>query len=585
MKLIIGIGGTGIRVAHTALHLLASGVYKSKETVHFIALDKDTNNGNASKAESAHSFYKKATVYVSQIDSRIDALWQDIKLDDKEGGYLSSLGGQGSGTTQEKMPEKLNRRFKETNDSLLLNWLFSEEDQDISLEDGFKQKPAVGALYFETIIRKFKDRVLTPIFDSLPANEQLHVFLCGSLFGGTGAALIYQVAKCIRDISKSDLYTCAPRVCIGGAMMLPYFMLPLLDSKEINRREEHNEFRLQTRDLIPIAQTALASYSAMDINKLVRTKENATETSKGDVAFDALYPLGLYPPCNNISDYDEGVRNTKSREATERNYQSGGGQQKSRPTLTDLLAAQAACHFFTLADTHRPNDENDALMPKEDKTSNLFITRFGNSNKLTAICWDNLPNGAELRKRLLVTLKFSLYVTTYLAPLHVLAKKKGKTEYLSYLDKEYSGEKGQTKSLESADNALKDVFNYALQFIEFIYNVAATNDGNVGSLVCELLDTDNLKLVLDGVKGFYEKGKRVSEKPEYYLGLAEKPFNKENSGLCNPTGNGPAATDAECYDAETIFDLVSKEKPKRAATTSDFFSRVYHACEMTMGGN
>ena len=569
MKLIIGIGGTGIRAAHTALHLLASDVYKSKEVkevVHFIALDKDTNNGNAQDAGETHAYFQGASAFVPQLASHTFK-WKDIKLDDKEGGYLRSLAGQGVGPGEKKMPEKLNRRFKETNDPLLLNWLFSTEDQEASLEDGFKQKPAIGALYFETVRENFCVDALYPIFGSLQTNEQLHVFLYGSLFGGTGAALIYQVAKCIRDTSKLPRYNFPERVCIGGAMMLPYFMLPLLDKDEFERRKRDNKFRLQTKDLIPIAQTALASYNAMDINELVRTKENEAEAGQGNVVFDALYPLGLYPQCNNISDSDEGVRNTDNLAATTKNYQSGGGQQKGRPTLVDLLAAQAMCHFFSMADTHRPSKPTgDLLLPGEVATSNLFITRFSNDCELNSIGWGNLPDGEVLRRQLLVMLKFSLYITTYLAPRYELAKKKEKTEYTAYLDRDYA--KGRNgKNLEIAGKALESVFHYAVRFMEFLLTVATTNNGSVGNLACALLDTDNLKLAIDGVKAFYDEDKRPSQAPEYYSDLA-KPFNRDNSGLCNPTENGPLETNAEAqaqgYDGETIFNLVSKQKQAAA---------------------
>jgi len=350
-------------------------------------------------------------------------------------------------------------------------------------------------------------------------------------------------------------------VFVGGAFMEPYFMIPPL-TKSFEEKKAAGDFRLRTDDLIPATQKALAYYAT--IPNLYATESNFDNSGEDHFIFDALYPLGLYPLCNNIK---------KSGDLDEGDFVKGQDAQRSLYSLADMLAALALCDFLSRA------AKGQAAIKPTKNTHNLMNTKLKHLAKnpstyeITPFAWDNLPNSAEVKERLIAMAKFAIYTTSYLCP-----------EYFeAVVDEDNSGirksELGrQIKRLhKSVDDqeTIKAVFTQAKQFLDFIRDVAATNAGNGKSRLTELFDVDGLDHLL---KTLGEDIRTAAGSQQALRDYSTERFDMSHGGLVFGTDKRtPISDERLAYNPERIRTVYTalKQKPGNAA---EFFSGVYDAC-------
>jgi hypothetical protein len=567
VKIIIGIGGTGIRIAGACVHLLAANAYETDEEVLVLKVDKDTNNGNKTETDGILNAYIAAR---DAIKTQKQPMFK---------ANLTVLDWTLDKTLGERENQSIDERFHEPNDDRLKDLLFHPHDQTRGLKDGFEQRPTIGALYFEEFKDGLKeDNVLGRMVTVLRNNQDqaVSVYICGSLFGGTGASLCINIAKYIRNYAKENMLP-DNRIYIAGALMLPYFAIPTLDDQDLAERKSRGVFALQSQDLLGITRTALDSYDAIGIHTLVRTDQNTADFAQFKVIFDAIYPIGYDPKCDNIPP-----------EKTER-FVKGGANQKSNFSLCELLAAQGMCHFFRLADSQKQTAERSAaekLIPPNQE-SNVFVVRFGNQaqGQLESIGWENLPDGKDLRNCLLAMMKYALYVTTYLAPRHLQASKKAKAEYLNKLEKVWQKPKEQGKkgsnpdqNINAAENQLQDEFSYCQKYLEFLLQTAKTNNGG-NAVICSLFDAQNLQKVYNTIVRVNTSNAPDSEDISKTVDNA---FCAAQGGLITAGQELETNAAALSYCADIIDDKLRMCKPKLCQTPGELFARIYSACAETM---
>ena len=547
--IVIDIGGTGARCAAAAMYALTSGLAESSgfarkfgTKINFLHIDKDEKNGTGRASETAIKNYRNMYIRMAgqkaKMPASYDVDWGFWKINEFRSNDANS-----------------NLREVFPNEEDLLNLLFADEDQTRRLDCGFEQRPALGAVYFARIQDSLEEKIADYMLNN---TDDVAVFIFASAFGGCGASMFMHVAKFVREkFSGSNLF-------IGGAFMEPYFLIPpLKDSFEA--KKVNGDFRLQTDDLIPATQKAFTYYGTME--NLFASDSNYANTGEDEhYIFDALYPLGLYPLCNNIK---------KSGDLKEEDFHKGNDKQKSLYSLADLLAALAFCDFLG-----RATNGGDSPFKPEDGTHNLMNTKLkhiakgASTYEISPLTWENLPNGTEVKRRLLAMVKFALYTMCYLFPEYYSALSSGDRRGVnnSELGKQFN--RNQLSRSKEDQDTVEAVFTHSKQFIDFIRDIAATNAGNRNSQLTELLDVPGLDVLIKTLGDDMETAAKMKQELLDHTG---RRFGLECSGLVFGTDKGIRVTDEHlAYIPELIRTAyTSNQRPGDAA---EFFARVYDAC-------
>lgn len=310
------IGGTGARVAEVAAHLCAMKMIKKVddlEPIEFIIVDKDDSCGGTTQAKET----------IGNI-STLSGLTKTRKLDDAETigfcnhklniaswNFSSALSNICNNINNPKLAQVLG---SDADDKLVMRAFYNEEARETDTEKGFYGKPSLGTSIFEYMLSTANqnNNILDPVRQFLDGNDnnRARVFIIGSIFGGTGAAVFSNLAAYMRkhfERRNKDLL-------VSGVLLLPYFSFgtrdgaddgtPLIDSGYFGKK----------------SYLALSQYAQSE--HLMRKKVN------DNGSFDSLYICGQ-DPLHVVG-----------------GYANGGQGQKNHFDLVDLIAADAMVDFF-----------------------------------------------------------------------------------------------------------------------------------------------------------------------------------------------------------------------------------------------
>lgn len=225
MNYIFFIGGSGARVYKSFLHACAAGVVHA-EAARVMLLDADAKNAACAEScdlfrlyQQHHQAFNSRSFSPFQCDIQMyrDGVVSPMNTDNPRLYYVT--GGNGP----------RNR---------ILNWFYTEEEQNQNLEKGFYAHPNIGCLFFQNFGgNRYLAACLRDIVSDLQNNRPTRVVIVGSVFGGTGAAGIPSILKILQDtcaknsLSFDDLQTCA-------VLITPYFRVAASDKGsglELNR--------------------------------------------------------------------------------------------------------------------------------------------------------------------------------------------------------------------------------------------------------------------------------------------------------------------------------------------------------------
>jgi hypothetical protein len=331
---IIAIGGSGAKCVESIVQIAATGLY-TKEEIEVLFVDPDENNGNVDRARKTLSTYQECQQLVTggSTEQQIEWMSTPIKSHDLWSPFQGKLGGR-------ELASYFNYGTMDAGLANLLEVLYTPDERNQQLDEGFRGRPAIGAAVMSQIDLKRLDTepwgsFIQSINNAVGAQgKQAHVLLCGSIFGGTGASGIPTIARLLRN--KLDQQNIADRVKLGGLFLLPYFSFTVPPGAETNGLyAASDQFLLNT-------ESALRYY--------------VTQASE---LFDTVYLLGN----ENTSEVEFSVGNTT---------------QKNRPHFVELYAALAARDFLL-------EDRDDALMS---------ITR----DRVGEIKWSDLPDDFNVKK-------------------------------------------------------------------------------------------------------------------------------------------------------------------------------------------
>src|SRR4051794_7668885 len=219
---LIGIGGTGARVIEAVVHACAAGL--GPDTLKLFLIDPDDANGNLSRTKTLVSDYQRCRQAFTQRNGEHVRLFHTrIEVPDP---LVWSIFSE-KDTTLGKYVNLHNLREDRDERALaeFISVLFTGEELDTVLNEGFRGHPSIGAVV-----------MATPDPDAEPwksfwsdvkqcqGPNEARVFWVGSIFGGTGAAGVPTFGA--RDMIKRPpdaRLEDGSKVLLGGALVLPYF--------------------------------------------------------------------------------------------------------------------------------------------------------------------------------------------------------------------------------------------------------------------------------------------------------------------------------------------------------------------------
>lgn len=489
------IGGTGARIAEVAAHLCAMNLVNDEREITFIIVDKDQNCGGTAQATEVIGRIEN----ISQITgSNTGACLCKSRLTKPDANpwdftnALASIAGNNNGNAS--LANALGQN--DTDDGILFDAFYSDSEQNSKTSEGFYGHPTIGALMFKYMMKNANGNdIAQPVIRVLSGTaDTAKVFIIGSVFGGTGAAVFSNLAAHIRSkaraLANSDgnannqqqqgnIADKQNRLIISGVLLLPYFSF---SNNRANNIINETEFYAKSK-------TALEQYG--NDPHLIRRRVDS------DNSFDTLYICGQNP-LHKVGEYS-----------------IGGQSQKNHFDLVDLVSAYAMVSFFN----EDMRDGANNIDP--DKIGKIYEYRLNNNRnvQLQKVESTVLPDSLALNLRKM--LLFSAFVLSKVwVPYKLHSDITGNKSICddicmvgyTYDSKELSNgvlsrnaaAAGANRiAIDAAFANLRSLYNYCLDYIRFAGDIAyngknRANDGELGyEGDYELLDKDDFKLIED----------------------------------------------------------------------------------------
>lgn len=391
---IIAIGGTGIKCLEAFVHYCA--ILKTEKKYDVLIIEADKSNKNLERLNDTISKYIKMQklLYINNDDKR-------------QYGY----GGVFCNLIDEKSEKKFrvwnpdrNPKTDNTlntiegfNESKLANALYTYDEKNENLDEGFVGHPSIGSLIAALKVN-FSDKEWKDFIGEesnvMGNEEKTKIFILGSIFGGTGASGIYTFANKILNYEftrekeegqlkvnyKKEVDNDKIAICLG--MMTPYYIIP-------NKNENKNSIVYDTNN-----------------------KHNLT-VKDGDILDNSCYALKFYSESwehiNKVStvmignskrenlvkrDYNDiNQKTTWTEEKVEYSYNA----QKNPSLISELIMALCMYKFFdkdlekgmVYIPIKKINDSKSKAYISNESLScsyNEFFNDLGNMLK-TSICF------------------------------------------------------------------------------------------------------------------------------------------------------------------------------------------------------
>jgi hypothetical protein len=302
---VVAIGGTGARCVEAITHLAAAGLFE-QERIQILFIDPDQSNGNLTRTRATIKAYQDCRQWISEGGDRTP--WMQALVGSLE------VWSPFHSSTNKSLGSFFNYESYQFNNSSLghlFEVLYTKGEREAELDVGFRGRPAIGSaimsqVQLDNASQEPWQTFIQDIGLDLGQSRRTKIFLCGSIFGGTGAAGFPTIGRLLRN--KLERAGLKDSVKLGGLLMLPYFQFavpPDQDPGAIYARPE--QFLLNT-------EAALRYYKEQKI-------------------FDTIYLLGDQEP------------------ASVKQFSIGKNTQQNDPHFIELYAALSARHFLLSSDT------------------------------------------------------------------------------------------------------------------------------------------------------------------------------------------------------------------------------------------
>lgn len=315
---LIGIGGTGARVIESFVYLSAAG-YGPDNDVTIFFIDPDKANGNLERTTALVDNYIKCRanyapagtsnpLFKTKISRPEDCIWNIFDQADMSlSKYISY-----------QTLKTRNRDFADLISLLYSGGHAASDDEHkgelgTKLNEGFRGHPSIGAVVMSDAQRQQDKDPWKTLFSDIAnatGENDVRVFLVGSIFGGTGAAGVPTIGsrRLIKYSEQANLSNGRSKVFLGGSLVLPYFMFDTTGSNK-----EKGLF-VTPADFAVATKAALHYYSEKALG--------------GDLGFDQVYFIG-----------------DASRQSVG-SFSAGTATQKNNPHFIEMATSLAVKDFF-----------------------------------------------------------------------------------------------------------------------------------------------------------------------------------------------------------------------------------------------
>jgi hypothetical protein len=416
---IIGIGGTGAKCIESIIYLAAAGIFPKIEA-NFIFLDPDQSNGNLTRVKNLleGSYYDCCKFDLG--DTRLFGLKpakisQKIEEERTDRAFISwSPMPADQGTISDLFSYNMMINERE-NERFLFDTLYTPAEISTNLNFGFRGHPSIGAAVLANISSLNLEpwpQICSQVVEEALHEEQVKVFLCGSIFGGTGAAGVPTIAKLLKKRIEADLDQKNPEmkrhVHFGAVPVLPYFSFA--ESKEGD--EKNAPISAHSSEFLAITKSALDSYHFYQ-----------TQNPR----FDVIYLIG----------FDKFSKMTISS--------PGGSTQKNDPHFIEILAALAYKDFLSLD----PNNKTKGCFRIKREVENI-------------INWEDFAGGSDLKRKLGQFQKFSFaFNSSYFPAIKYFEENENKSYQAPWFLKLVKPHKDALKNLDNLENFCKCFMQWA----------------------------------------------------------------------------------------------------------------------------
>ncbi|EDZ92718.1 conserved hypothetical protein [Limnospira maxima CS-328] len=357
---IIAIGGTGAKLVESMIHAAAVGLFshnQKSEDLQILLIDPDTGNGNASATNTTRTIYQNCRQHFNVHPSRP---WMSSNIDPIQGGAWSVF-ERTDATLKDTFPYNQDQDERK----LLFDVLYTEDERKLRLTQGFRGRPAIGAAIISQLTQEGReDANWNALIEQINANslgseggKSPKVFLCGSIFGGTGAAGLPTLGRLLANKLGPDGQNLLGKIKFGCLLLLPYFQF-----NAPQKLQDETVFA-RSQDFILQTEAALRYYA------------NQTE-----LKFDSVYMLGL-PRFSSVE-----------------NFSPGGNNQRNPPHFLEFYGALALRDFLV---TNKPAQRQVMLLNREQPE---------------ALTWNDIPEFNLVRSRVVAATRFALTWLAAIAP-------------------------------------------------------------------------------------------------------------------------------------------------------------------------
>jgi hypothetical protein len=419
---IVGIGGTGAKCIESIIQLAAIGAFANEE-INLLFVDADETNGNLDRAKRSLEIYRKCYELGINLDN---SPWLKTKITSY--GLWSPFAKISINKNLGALFEYNNLKYDDPPLGKLFDVLYTEDERELTLDEGFRGRPAIGAAVMSRVNLEGEDPwgAMISKMKTEPGTGT-KIFLCGSIFGGTGASGLPTIGRLIGN--KLEKENIRHQVQIGCLFVLPYFgFIPTLAEEQSHKvYARSDEFLLNT-------EAALRYYA-----------------NQAKEIFDNIYLLG-----------NEALSNVK--------FSIGRNSQRNEPHFIELYAALATRHFL--------------YSPKSPEKGEVVLISRQMSG---ALHWGDLPDIDDVKPLLINTTRFAFVwlgeIVSQLNTVRTMGVKNAKRA-LSWFSTFYPSQGffgGETVDFDSKDQqeGMTIITQWCQDYLRWLYDIHQSKPENI----------------------------------------------------------------------------------------------------------
>lgn len=331
---VISIGGTGHRVTTALLNLAAAGAVPAGK-IKLICVDSDTANGNLNMLTESIKAYDDASCNGNTFPTSLET----AQMGNKD---IHNPCWSPTVVDNQTLENAMKKQAMDINGQRIFDFLYTNEEQTVSLDRGFYGHTSIGSLLMAEQIRPDGSNFCKEwemFFNGFDSNND-RIMLIGSTFGGTGASGLPVISTILRQTY--------PDAKIAALLVMPYFKF-----NNAAADAGDNGININWAYFIPKTRADLNYYEKQNFDKI----------------FNEIFIIGEDP---------DNFMNVK--------YSIGSTQQSNKPHVIELYAASAAidflrsaCDKYTVKVMGRFENAEDAR-----EMSSLSMLNDANGDKTTA---------------------------------------------------------------------------------------------------------------------------------------------------------------------------------------------------------